>query len=207
MLECVDGFMFPKVKNRYDVYFIDKLLTAHEINNNFTIGKFKLILIIETSSAIINLRDICSISDRVISIAFGSEDYLTDISGINDSDGSVLFFPRALIVNSARANNLTPIDTVQLNVHDLDELEKKLKVSKNLGFEGMLVLHPKQLELAHKYYSPSTNEIKRAKNIIKLSKKINEQGKGVAIIDGEFVGPPMIKSALKILEKAKLFKK
>jgi len=204
-LECVDGFMFPKVNNGSDVYFIDKLLYNYELNNNFEFGKFKIILIIESSSALVNLKDICNTSKRVVSLAFGSEDYLTDISGINDGNDSILFYARSLILNFARAHNLIPIDTVYLDVRDLSGLEKRLNTSKRLGFEGMLVLHPIQIPLVNIFYTPTTVEVNRAKKIIELSKSINQLGKGVFIVEGEFVGPPMIKSAEKILDRIRLF--
>ena len=206
MIEGVEGFMYPKSQSGLDIFFIDKLLTSFEYKKGIKIGKFKLIPIIETSAAIINVDSICKSSKRVIAIAYGSEDYLTDMAATNDLEGSTIFIPRVLISIAAKANDIVPIDTVQINVHDLDNLEKNLKISKKLGFEGMLVLHPKQLNLVHQYYTPTLNEIKNAKLILKIAEKIEKDGRSVDIVDGKFVGPPMIKAAGKIILKQKLFK-
>lgn len=202
----IDGFMFPKSLSGLDIYFIDKLITSFEYKKGLEVGKFKIIPIIETTSAVMNVDEICKSSKRVIAIAFGNEDYLTDLGALSDPNGDSLFFPRVMITNAAKANNIVPIDTVHVNVHDLKDLEQKLQLSKKLGFEGMLVLHPKELPLVNKYFSPSISEIKNAKNIIKISKSKLIKSKSVDIIDGKFVGPPMIKAAKKILERDKLIR-
>jgi citrate lyase subunit beta/citryl-CoA lyase len=202
----IDGFMFPKSLSGLDIYFIDKLITSFEYKKGLEVGKFKIIPIIETTSAVMNVDEICKSSKRVIAIAFGNEDYLTDLGALSDPNGVSLFFPRVMITNAAKANNIVPIDTVHVNVHDLKDLEQKLQLSKKLGFEGMLVLHPKELPLVNKYFSPSISEIKNAKNIIKISKSKLIKNKSVDIIDGKFVGPPMIKAAKKILERDKLIR-
>ena len=74
-IEGVDGFMYPKSYKGEDVYFIDKLLDTIEFEKGFPKGKFKLIPLIETSAAVLNAQDICKASDRVIAIAYGSEDF------------------------------------------------------------------------------------------------------------------------------------
>lgn len=203
----ITGFMYPKSKNGEDVYFFDKLLETIEYEKNIPVGTFKIIPLIETAAAVLNAQEICLASDRVIAIAYGSEDFITDLEGIHDAEHESLFTPRSIIAMAARATNKAPIDTVHIRVHDLEDLEKNLIVSKNLGFEGMLVLNPKEIPLVHKYYSPSENEIKNANEMLVLSEEAQKSGEGVAIINGKFIGPPMIKSAKKILYKQNLIEK
>ena len=206
-IEGVHGFMYPKAQLGEDIYFFDKLLETIEYEKGIKIGTFKIIPLIETASAVLNVQDICKASKRVIAIAYGSEDFITDLEGIHDNNHSSLFTPRAIIAMGARATGVVPIDTVHIRVHDLEDLEENLKVSKNLGFEGMLVLHPKEIDLVHKYYSPSNQEIEEAKLMIKLAEEAIENGQGVAIKNGKFIGPPMIKAAKKILLKQNLIER
>jgi len=206
-IEGIHGFMYPKSKTGEDVYFIDKLLETIEYEKGIPIGTFKLIPLIETSSAVLHAEEICKSSKRVIAIAFGSEDFIGDLEGVHDSDSISLFNPRALIAMAARASNVIPIDTVHVRVHDLEDLEKNVKLAKNLGFEGMLCLHPKELELAHKYYSPTIQEIENAQEILRLNELAVKEGKGVAIMNGKFIGPPIMISARKILIKHELISK
>lgn len=202
-IEGVDGFMYPKSQTGQDVYFFAKLLETIEYEKNLPIGTFKIIPLIETAGAVLNAQEIIQASDRVVAIAFGCEDFITDLQGIHDKEGKSIFTPRAIIAMAARANNVIPIDTVHIDVHNLEDLEKNLILAKELGYEGMLILHPKEIDLAHKYFSPSVEEIKEAEEMLKMKEEAEKENKGVAIINGKFIGPPMVLAAKKVLDKAK----
>ncbi|GJQ64339.1 MAG: CoA ester lyase [Melioribacteraceae bacterium] len=203
-IDGIDGFMYPKAKTGQDVYFFDKLLETIEYEKGLPKGKFKIIPLIETAGAVLNAQEICQASDRVIAIAFGSEDFIGDLEGIHDKDSESLFAPRSIIAMAARANDVIPIDTVHIRVHDLEDLEQNIRLAKNMGYEGMLVLHPKEIELVHRYYSPTQQEVSDAKEMVKLSVEAEKEGKGVAIMNGKFIGPPLVLRAKKILAKQDL---
>jgi citrate lyase subunit beta / citryl-CoA lyase len=201
-IDGIHGFTYPKSQSGEDIYFFAKLLETIEYEKEIPIGTFKIIPLIETTGAVMNLQDICQTSDRVVAIAFGCEDFVSDLEGIHDHDGQSIYTPRALISMAARANNIIPIDTVHINIHDLDDLEKNLIIAKNFGFEGMLTLHPKELPLVHKYFSPSVKEVEEANEMLKLYETAVKKEKGVAVLNGKFIGPPMVIAAKKILAKA-----
>jgi len=203
-IDGIHGFMYPKSQNGEDIYFFAKLLETIEFEKDIPIGTFKIIPLIETASAVMNVQDICQASKRVIAIAFGCEDFVADLGGIHDKEGQSLYTPRALIAMAAKANNILPIDTVHININDLADLEKNLTIAKNLGFEGMLTLHPKELPLVHKYFSPSDKEILNAEEMLRLYEKSTKNDRGVAVINDRFIGPPLVLAAKKILEKAKM---
>jgi len=102
---------------------------------------------------------------------------------------------------AARANDVIPIDTVHINVHDIEDLEKNLIIAKNLGFEGMLVLNPKELPLVHSYFSPTDEEVNESREMLRLSALAEKDNKGVTIMNGKFIGPPMVILAKKLLHK------
>lgn len=203
-IEGISGFMYPKAQKGEDIYFFGKLLETIEYEKGFPIGSFKIIPLIETTSAVMNIQDICTASRRVVAVAFGCEDFVSDLRGIHDIEGLSIYTARSLISIGARASGVVPIDTVHIRVHDLVDLEQNLKIGKKLGFEGMLVLNPKELQLVNKYYSPSKEEIEWAEEMIRLSSDAVAEGKGVAVKDGKFIGPPMVKMAKNILEKKRL---
>ena len=200
----IHGFMYPKATKGEDIYFFGKLLETIEYEKGYPIGTFKIIPLIETAGAVINIKDICSASTRVIAVAFGCEDYVTDLRGKHDTEGMSIMTARSLISIGARSCGILPIDTVHIKVHDLEDLERNLILGKNLGFEGMLVLNPKELPLVHQYYSPTESEIIWAKEMIQLAEEAQKDGKGVAVKDNKFIGPPMVKMAQNILIKQKL---
>ena len=197
----ISGFMYPKSTKEEDVYFVGKLLETIEYEKGIPVGTFKLIPLIETAGAIVNIKEICTACTRVIAVAFGCEDYVTDLGGKHDEQGMSIFYARNAIVNAARAAEILPIDTVHIKVHDRVDLEKNLILSKNLGFEGMLVLNPKELPLVNQYFSPSEEEIAWAEEMVQLTEEAKAEGKGVAVKDNKFIGPPMLKMAEKIMYK------
>ncbi|WP_026706300.1 HpcH/HpaI aldolase/citrate lyase family protein [Flavobacterium soli] len=196
----ITGFMYPKAKRGEDIYFFDKLLETIEYEKGIPVGTYKIIPLIETASAVMNVQEICTASKRVIAIAYGSEDFITDLEGIHDEEHVSLFTPRAMIAMGARAHNIIPIDTVHVRVKDLEDLEKNLVLSRKLGFEGMLVLNPMELPLVHQYYSPSNEEVEHSREILRSDEEARESGVGVAIINGKFIGPPFVAKAKKILK-------
>lgn len=203
----VTGFMYPKAKKGEDIYFFGKLLETIEYEKGIPVGTFKIIALIETTSAVMNIQDICSACpNRLVAVAFGCEDFVTDLGGEHDDQGQSIFTARAMIAMGAKANNIIPIDTVHIKVHDLEDLEKNLIVAKKLGFEGMLVLNPKEIPLVLQYFSPSSEEIAWAKEMLQLSEEAIAAGKGVAVKDNKFIGPPMVKMANEILKKSLLRK-
>lgn len=207
-IDGVTGFMYPKARCGQDIYFIGKLLETIEYEKGFPIGTFKLIPLIETAGAVMNIQEICTACpDRVVAVAFGCEDFVTDLGGKHDVEGQSIFTPRAMIAMGAKACGVTPIDTVHIKVHDLEDLEKNLCVAKKLGFEGMLILNPKELPLCHKYFSPSEEEVAWATEMLELADEAVREGKGVAVKDNKFIGPPMVKMAKDIIEKHTLCNK
>ncbi len=203
-IEGVTGFMYPKARCGEDIYFIGKLLETIEYDKGFVPGTFKLIPLIETTGAVMNIQDICKASPRVVAVAFGCEDYVTDLGGNHDIEGQSIFFARNMIVNGAHNCDVAAIDTVHIRVHDMEDLERNLVLSKKLGFDGMLVLNPKELPLCHRYYSPTMEEVRWAKEMLKLSEIAIGAGKGVTVLGGKFIGPPMLRMAEGILNKARM---
>lgn len=206
-IDGITGFMYPKSTKGEDIYFFGKLLETIEYEKGIPIGTFKIIPLIETTGAVINIKEICEACTRVVAVAFGCEDFVTDLQGKHDVEGQSIMMARNLISIGARSCGVLPIDTVHIRVHDLDDLEKNLIIGRRLGFEGMLVLNPKELPLVNLYYSPTQEEISWAEEMIKLSEEAEAEGKGVAVKDEKFIGPPMVKMAKNILKKKDLIER
>lgn len=199
----VNGFIYPKSRCGQDIYFIGKLLETIEYEKHFPIGTFKLIPLIETTGAVANINDICeACPQRVIAVGFGAEDYMSDLGGLHDDAGNSIFVARAIIANAAKAHDIVPLDIVHMKVHDLEDLEREISVARRLGYEGKMIVHPKEIALCHKYFSPTGEQIEWAKEMLRLSEEAIKEGRGVAVKDNKFIGPPMVKMAQKIVEKA-----
>lgn len=203
----IAGFMYPKAHTGEDIYFFDKLLETIEYEKGLPVGTFKIIALIETTAAVLNAQDICKASPRVVALAFGCEDFVTNLEGIHDPEGISISTPRAMIAMAARANKVIPIDTVHIKVHDLEDLERNLNIACKLGFEGMLVLNPKELPLVHQYFSPTLEQLSDSREMLELYQEAARNNQGVAVKNGKFIGPPMVEMAKNILAKQTLIEK
>lgn len=106
-----------------------------EYEKNISVGTLKIIPLIKTASSVIHAEAICRVSSRVVAIAFGCEDHLTEIESYNDHIGSTLFTVRSLIAIATRSQGVASMDTVHIKVHDLKSLEENIKTAKSLGVE------------------------------------------------------------------------
>jgi len=203
-VEGIAGFVYPKSRSGQDVYFFDKLLETVEAERGIAPGRFAVVPLIETTAAVLHAVDICRASPRVVAIAFGCEDFVADLGGLHDAAGRSLYTARALIALAAKAAGVQAIDTVHIDVHDLAGLEQNLQLARELGFDGMLVLHPKEIEAVHRHLSPSPGQVEDAREMIRLSEEAGRQQKGVAILKGRFIGPPMVVAARRTLARHEL---
>jgi citrate lyase subunit beta/citryl-CoA lyase len=99
------------------------------------------------------------------------------------------------------------IDAAYIKVHDLEGLEKHLETGKILGYSGMWVLHPKQNDMVNEVFSPTTQEYEDSKNFLRLYAEAQKINKGVAIIEGKFVGPPLITKSNDIIARVELIER
>ncbi len=205
VLSGVTGLMPSKIECAEDVVFIDKMLSVMEMKNGIQVGSIKLSPLIETTSAVMKIQEIAKSSKRLVALCFGGEDYLNDLGSTYTYQESAFVFPRAMIVNAARAAGILPIDTPYLNIADLDGFELKEREAYKNGFAGCLILNPKQIEPANRAFSPDEEKVEYSRRVIEAVRIAeNEDKSGVAMLDGVMVGPPMKKRAQTVLEQSEL---
>ena len=204
----IDGFLLSKTNTKEDVQYLDQLLTSIEKDRKLEAGKFSIIPILESALSIVNINEIALSSKRIIALGFGSEDYVSDIQGIRDFEtNQSISFPRQLVPIVARAHGLEAIDAAYIKVHDLEGLNRHLQTGKVLGYGGMWILHPKQNDLANEVFSPTEQEYQDSVNFLRLYEEAKKINKGVAIIEGKFVGPPLITKSKDIIARVELIEK
>ena len=197
----VFGYMPTMVRDDLDIVYIDKLLTQLEHDKGFVLNHFKLCPLIETGSALLKAYEIAKASPRIVGLAFGAEDYLTDLDGLHKESGASILVARSMIVMAARSLNLAAIDTPFLDISNLEGFRREVELARELGFSGQLILHPNQIEITNQVFTPSEEEVAEARRIIAAIEASGKEGQGVTLFDGRLVGPPMEKRARKVLEK------
>ena len=197
----LSGVMLPKVVDAEHVRLVDRLLSAHELRLGLENGHFGIVPLIESGIAIIHAHEIACASGRIKALAFGGEDYLTDLDGLHKQHGRSLIVPRSLVVIAARAAGVDVVDTPYLNIRDSEGFREEAELARELGFSGMLIVHPEQLSIANGVFSPSAEEVTEAQAIIDAIETSKQRGLQVTLVDGDLVGPPMLKRAHNVLDK------
>ena len=144
--EKFPGIFLPFTETKKQLIEIDILLKKTEKL------KTDIIPILESINGLANLEEICSFSERIQIISFGSHDLAKSINlKVSEDENEILEF-RKNIVNKSK-NIQKPIDTSYLNFKDLNGFEASCKKVKKLGFGGKACIHPNQIEISNKSFT------------------------------------------------------
>ncbi len=198
-----DIIRLPKTETKEDIEHIDQLITELEISEHIPLGTIKLMAAIESALGVLNAREIAFASSRLVGIAIGAEDFVTDMKTTRSKDGTELLAARSQLLLAARAAGIYAIDTVFSNVNDEDGFSNEVNHIKQLGFDGKSVINPRQIDVVHTIFTPTAKEIDQAIRIINASEDALKKGSGVVSLDGKMVDKPIIERAQRVLTLAK----
>ncbi len=200
VLPYVDVINLPKVESYEDVELVDEEMSL--IEKEYDLQPRKIVPIIETVRGLANAREIAK-HPRVVALAWGGEDLTADL-GIPRKKALILDHVRAEIVFAAKAEKKQALDTVFSNVRDVDALFDYAQRARYMGFDGIGVIHPNQIEVVHRAFRPTEEEIEEAKKIIEAAREAEREGKGVIALNGRMIDPPVVERARKILAYAEV---
>ena len=165
-----------------------------------------LMPILESALGIENAFAIASASPRVCALTIGLEDYTADLGVVKTAAGAESLYARLRLVNAAKAAGVQAIDSVYGDVGDMEGLARWAEQSRALGFEGMGCIHPLQIEVIHRAFAPSGQEIEKALKIVAAYDEAQRQGLGVVSLGSKMIDPPVVQRALKLVERAERMK-
>ncbi len=198
-----DGIVLPKVEGADEVQWVCREIAAAEQANGWKSGSIGLLVLIETPQAVLNLREICTADLRLQGLIFGAEDFAGSIGAVRSRDALELLYARSAVVIHAAAFNLQAMDMVWLDLKDLEGLRQEAQAGAALGFTGKQIIHPNQVQPVQEAFTPSEEAIQSARRIIEAAQAYQQAGKGAFALDGKMVDAPVIKAALRVLERAR----
>ncbi|KGJ49994.1 aldolase/citrate lyase family protein [Paraclostridium dentum] len=199
----VDVIRIPKTDTAEDVSIVENEVERIEKEIGKEIGSTKLMAALESPIAVLNAYSIATSSKRLIGIALSGEDFVTCMKTDRSPEGHELHAARGMVVLAARAAGVSVHDTVYSDVNNDEGFINEAKFIKQLGFDGKSLIHPRQVELVHKVYTPSKKVIDKSYKIIKATEQAIAEGKGVFTVDGKMVDKPIIERAQHVLTLAK----
>jgi citrate lyase subunit beta/citryl-CoA lyase len=198
-----DVIRLPKTATAKDVTDCEREIERIEKEAGIPVGSTGMMAAIESAEGVLNAPQIALASKRLIGIALGAEDYVTDLKTTR-ADGTELAFARGMIVNAARMAGIDALDTVYSDVNNEEGFLHEVNIIKKMGFSGKSVINPRQIDPLHRLFKPSEKDIEKAKAIMEAIRDANARGSGVASLNGKMIDKPVVTRAKYLLELAGL---
>ena len=190
-LDCI---MVPKVEDASTLLVLDGLLTELERERGLEAGRIRILPLIETALGLVRCEEIALVAPpRVVTLVFGLGDFSVDI-GVDLTQGAAeLLYARSRIVVAARAGRLqAPIDGPYLDLKDTEGLVANTLHSRQLGYQGRVVVYPPQVEPVQRAYSElSAEEVERVRRVVVAFEQAEADGLASIQVDGRFVDYPI----------------
>jgi citrate lyase subunit beta/citryl-CoA lyase len=177
-----------------DAVLIPKIDTARDVTE--AIAAFEragcpqsvaMWIMAETPRCILNIAEVAAAHPRLAGMVMGTSDLSKDTRVRHTPDRLGFIAALNLCVYAARANGLTIIDGVQLDLQDEELLRASCEQGRDLGFDGKSLIHPNQVAAANAAFAPGAAEVEAAREIIAAFEKAQSQGKGVVVVNGRLV--------------------
>lgn len=188
------ALMMPKLRTPDEVVMLDQLLTEAD-------HATRLHVIIETNAGLEAAFDIAQCSDRIDGVFFGGVDMAAELRCQNSWES--LLYARARVVHAAASAGLDAIDVPYLDLDDPDGMRRAAEQARDLGFAGKGSVHPKQITALNEVFTPSMDQIARARRIIAEFEAANT---GLVVIDGKLIEKPVLRDMYRIVAIAERMK-
>ena len=192
----------PKSEDPADIVTVDELISRWEREYGHEVGSVKMVLTIETALGILNSFQLAKASRRVVAIGLGAEDLAADLETNRTPSGREILFARSQLLLSARAAKVQAIDNVYADVKNEDGFIADTLLGKELGFNGKSVIHPNQVDIVHRIYTPTLAEVEKARRILAAYREALAKKSGVIALDGKMIDGPIVARAERTLRYA-----
>ncbi|KAG6005211.1 hypothetical protein E4U21_000340 [Claviceps maximensis] len=204
----VDAVVIPKVESAVDLTFVTHLLrhVAPERHAHGSHNPIKIIALIESARAIMDLAPICQASPLLSGLIFAAEDFALDLSITRTPSLNEFLYARSAIVTAARAAGLpSAIDLVCTSYRGeegLERLRDECIGGRSMGFNGKQCIHPSQVGLVQELFSPSLQEVAWSVRIVIADEKAAASGRGAWTLDGKMIDAPVVSKARAVVVSA-----
>ena len=197
-----DLILIPKVEAAAQVQQVDQAITRITAQHGIT-RPIWLMPILESALGIENAFAIATASDCIAAVTIGLEDYTADLGVVKTAMGAESLYARQRVVNAAHAAHVQAIDSVYGDVTDMDGLLRWGEAARAMGYEGMGCIHPMQIEVIHRAFSPSAAELDKALKIVAAFEDAQAKSLGVVSLGSKMIDAPVVNRAVKLVARAR----
>ena len=177
-----DAVLLPKVESAETVLVAERLLEGHG-----GLDKTKIWCMMETPRGILRAEEIAGASDRLECFVMGTSDLTKDLHARHTPAREPMLTSLAICLLAARAEGLSIVDGVYLDLEDAEGYEASCRQGLDLGFDGKTLIHPKQLDAANRIFAPNEADVAQSRKIIAAFAEAEKEGKAVVVVDGKLV--------------------
>jgi citrate lyase subunit beta/citryl-CoA lyase len=199
----LNGIVLPKTETPEDVHNLEHQVEKLEVDRGISKGEIKFHILIETPRGLLNVEDIAGSSNRIFSMAIGMEDYCMELGVEPSADGMEIFYAVSRIVTVCKAIGIKPLGLLGSigNFGDLEGFEKSAVRARQIGCEGAACIHPGQVAVLNRVFSPAEDKIAYAKRVVQAFKDGVNSGTASVNVDGKMVDIPIYHRAKATIEK------
>ncbi len=161
-----------------------------------------LFLMVENARGVLAAAELARVSG-VAGLLFGAADYRASVRAGRDAEEAELLVARGTLVLAARAAGVDLFDTPFFEFRDEAGLERSARRARLLGFDGKTAIHPSQVGVINRVFSPTDAEVERARRVVEALAAAAREGRGVATVDGEMVEALHAAEARRTLDRAR----
>lgn len=198
---AVSLLVLPKVEDASEIKDAAAALTALE-KERIVERPIAIAATIESPRGLRLAREIAESDDRVVALQIGLADFLGPL-GIQQSDASAAQQVRFTLRIAAGEAGVPCFDSAFADISDEDGFVREASMARSLGFAGKSCIHPRQVAVANRIFSPQPEEIAWSLRISKAAREAATAGAGAFKLDGRMIDEPFIKRAEAILQLAK----
>ena len=165
-------------------------------------GRTRILPILESARGVLAAAAIASASDRLAALCFGAEDFTADIGVHRTAAGTESLVARQSVVLAAKAAGIQALDSVFADTADEEGFAAYCAASRAMGFDGVGVIHPRQIAVANRAFSPTAEEIEEARAVMAALAEAEAAGSGVASRGGKMIDAPVALRARRIVDAA-----
>ena len=196
-----DGVLLPKVQSAEEVRAVDWLLSQLEHCAGLPDRGIALMCIVENAAGLVNASAIAAACPRTRRLMFGAVDLGNDMNLDISDEGGATDVARFEVAKASRAGGLEgPMDTAYLDVKNPAGLEATARRARGLGFAGKVCIHPDQIAVVNRVFSPGEAEIAFARRVVAEFAIAEGEGKGALLVDGIMVDYPVVYRAQRLLD-------
>ncbi len=196
------GIVLPKAENPGQILAADRLIRDAERGAGRPAGSVRLLAILESARGVESAFSIAraDAGERRFGLAFGAGDYTNDLDIGWPRDEFAFDYPRSRIAVASRSAGLEkPLDTVWIALDDQEGLAASAERCRALGMFGKFCIHPKQVEIVNRAFTPTGEEVEKAREVVSAFAEATARGAASVSVGGRMVDYPVVEAAEKTI--------